>query len=89
MSVKTVQISAVVSEGTKVRLERLAQASGLKKAWIIENALNHYLLALDELPADVIIPPRMVVDRETGERILERIEEPAGSTEAMRELFAE
>jgi hypothetical protein len=89
MSVKTVQISAVVSQGTKARLERLTQASGLKKAWIIENALNHYLLALDELPADVIIPPRVVVDRQTGERILERIEKPAEPTEAMRELFAE
>ena len=53
MKSKTVQISAVVSEGTKARLERLTQASGLKKAWIIENALNHYLQALAELPADV------------------------------------
>jgi len=89
MGIRNVQISAVVSEGTKARLERLAQASGLKKAWIIENALNHHLLALDALPTDVIVPPRMVVDRKTGERLLERIEKPAKPTEAMRELFEE
>lgn len=89
MSVKTVQISAVVSEGTKARLERLTRASGLKKAWVIENALNHYLQALDALPGDVIIPPRIIVDRETGARIADRIDKPAGPTKAMRELFAE
>ena len=88
MGTKT-QISAVVSEGTKSRLERLTRATGLKKAWVIETALAHYLQALDELPTDVIIPPRIVVDRKTGERILERIEKPAKPTPAMRELFAE
>ena len=89
MSPKSVQISAVVSEGTKARLERLTQASGLKKAWIIETALNHYLQALAELPADVIIPPRLLVDRKTGERIVGRMAQPAAPTQAMRELFAE
>lgn len=88
MSNHTVQISAVISEGTKSRLERLAKASGLKKAWIIENALNHHLLALRELPSDVIVPPRLVVDRATGKRILDRIEKPAEPTTAMRELFS-
>ena len=89
MSVKTVQISAVVSEGTRSRLERLTQATGLKKGWIIETALNHHLQALDQLPADVIIPPRIIVDRKTGERILERVAKPAEPTEAMRDLFTE
>lgn len=89
MSSKSVQISAVVSEGTKAQLDRLTQASGLKKAWIIETALNHYLQALAELPADVIIPPRLIVDRKTGERIVGRIAKPARPTKAMRELFAE
>lgn len=89
MSTKTVQISAVVSEGTKARLERLTRATGLKKAWIIETALNHHMLALSQLPADVIIPSRIVVDRKTGKRILKRIAKPAEPTDAMRELFSE
>ena len=89
MNPKSVQISAVVSQGTKTRLDQVTRASGLKKAWIIENALNHYLQAMAELPADVIVPPRIVVDRETGERILKYLEQPGKPTQAMRELFAE
>ncbi len=89
MSSKTVQISAVVSEGTKSRLDRLTRATGLKKAWIIETALNHHMQALAQLPAEVIIPSRIVVDRKTGKRILERFNKPAEPTEAMRELFPE
>jgi len=89
MTSKTVQISAVVSEGTKSRLERLTKATGLKKAWVIESALNHHMQALSQLPADVIIPARIVVDRETGQRILKRIAKPAKPTAAMRKLFAE
>ncbi len=89
MSDRTVQISAVVSEGTKARLERLTQATGLKKAWVIETALNHHLQALSELPADVIIPSRIVVDPKTGKRMLKRITKPAAPTDAMRELFDE
>jgi len=89
MSSKTVQISAVVSEGTKSRLDRLTRATGLKKARIIETALNHHMLALAELPTDVIIPSRIVVDRKTGKRILQRTAKPAEPTEAMRELFSE
>ncbi len=89
MASKPVQISAIVSAGTKARLDRLTEATGLKKAWIIETALNHHFRALEQLPADVIVPPRIVVDRRTGERILERVEEPARPTDAMRELFSE
>ena len=43
--------------------------------------------ALESLPADVIVPSRLVVSRQTGARLLERIEEPSGPTPAMKELF--
>ncbi len=87
MSPRTVQISAVVHPSIKSRLELLARATGLKKARIIEAALSHHLQALDELPADVIVPPRIVVDRETGERLLQRIANPSPPTETMNELL--
>ena len=87
MSTRDVQISAVVSAATKRRLERLARATGLKKGRIIEEALSHHLQALAALPADVRVSPRLVVDRRTGERILEQIMGPAQPSEAMRDLF--
>ena len=89
MGTKPTQISAAISDTTRERLERMTRERGVKKGWLIEHALLHYLHALDQLPTDVIIPPRIIVDRETGERIFQRVEQPAEPTDAMRDLFAE
>ena len=87
MAAKQTQISAVVSDGTKALLDRLTRQTGLKKAWVIETALSHYLHALAELPADVFVPPRVVVDRATWDRVADRIAKPPAATPAMRKLF--
>lgn len=70
---KETQISALVSTSTKALLERHARATGVKKGHLIEEALRHHLHALHELPADVIVKPRLVVTRKSGEAILEQI----------------
>ena len=80
-------MSAFVSDSTKELVERYAEAHGVKKAYLVEEALLHHLQALKELPADIIIPPRVVVDRKSGERLIELLEGPAKPTKAMRELF--
>jgi len=82
-----VQISAVISTDTKALLEEYAEAHGVKKGHLIEEALRYHLQALRELPADVIIPPRIVVSGESGAEILELLENPRPPTPAMRELF--
>jgi hypothetical protein len=89
MATLQTQISAMISRETKERLERYARAHGLKKGFLIESALLHHISALESLPADVIIPPRLVVSRSTGERILEKITNPPEPTAAMKELFEE
>jgi hypothetical protein len=81
------QISAFVSIGTKHRLERYVEAHGVKKAAVVESALLHHLQALEELPADIVIPPRLVVSRESFEAILTQMESPGEPTEAMKALF--
>jgi uncharacterized protein (DUF1778 family) len=81
------QVSAVVSESTRKALDRYADAHGVKKGRLIEDALLHHIRALEELPADVIIPPVVVVDAESGARILERLERPSEPTSAMRRLM--
>jgi hypothetical protein len=63
------QISAEISKETKARLERYSRAHGLKKQFLIENALLHFLRALDELPADIILPPRLIVTESSGRRL--------------------
>ena len=83
------QISVNISPETRDRLERYVRARGLKKGFVIEQALLHHLLALNELPEDALVPPRLVVTAESGERLLERLATREGPNRAMRELFAE
>ncbi len=42
---------------------------------------------LCELPLDVIIPTRLVLSRDSGQAMLERVAKPRRPTKAIRELF--
>lgn len=83
---KATQISAVVSQSTTELLERHVRATGVKKGHLVEQALLHHLQALQELPADIIVHPRLVVTPESARSILREIEsgEP---TDALRALM--
>ena len=83
---KDSQISAVISETTKQLMERHVRATGVKKGHLVEQALRHHLQALQELPADVIVHPKVVVTRKSGAAILGEIEK-GESTEALRDLL--
>jgi hypothetical protein len=79
-----VQISARVSEATKAWLEQESRATGVKKEFLVEEALLHHLQALHELPADAIVHPRIVVSAETAEVLLGQTEKP---TPALQKLM--
>jgi len=83
----TIQISAHISLGVKERMERYARMSGVTRAWLIEQALSHHLQALEELPADAIVPARLVLSHDSAERVREAISQPREPTQAMRQLF--
>jgi uncharacterized protein (DUF1778 family) len=87
MAMSHTHISASVSHETKRWLDQCAQARAVSKSDLVESALRHHLQALHDLPADVIIPPRVVVSRKSGERILARIKTPPKPTVAMKALF--
>lgn len=83
---KESQISALVSPATRELLERHVRASGVKKGHLVEQALQHYLVALEQLPADVIVHPKLIVTRKSGEAILKQVR--AGKpARALRELL--
>ena len=69
---KETQISALISESTRELLEKYVRATGVKKGYLVEQALLHHMQALDEIPAEYIVHPRIVVSRKTGEAILAR-----------------
>lgn len=81
------QISAVISVATRELLERHVRATGLKKGRLIEAALRHHLQALDELPLDAVVHPRLVVTRQSGREMLARIRSPK-PTKALVKLMA-
>ena len=83
---KETQISAFVSRTTWELLERHVRATGVKKGHLVEQALQHYLVALEQLPADVIVHPRLVVTRKSGEAIL-KAARTGKPTKALRELM--
>ncbi len=80
------QISAVVSDTTRELLERYVRATGVKKGHLVEQALQHYLVALEHLPADVIVHPKLVVTRRSGEQLL-RHTRSGKPTKALRNLM--
>jgi hypothetical protein len=81
------QISAEISLATKQLLERYSRAHGVKKQFLIESALLHHIQALEELPAGVIIPPRLVVSAASGRKIAELVTGKRKPTRDLVELM--
>jgi hypothetical protein len=82
------QISAFISAATKAKVERYADAHGVKKAHLVEEALLHHLQALAELPADLVVPPRIALTAESYQQIAALITSPRKPTKALRDLLA-
>lgn len=80
------QISALVSRTTSELLERHVRATGVKKGHLVEQALRHHLQALQELPADILVHPNLVVTRKSGDAILKQIAK-GRPTSALRRLL--
>ena len=83
---KETQISAPISQSTRLQLEQYVRATGVKKGHLVEQALRHHLQALAALPADVIIHPTLVVSKKSGVEILKQIE-TGKPTRALRKLM--
>jgi len=84
---RAIQISAPISKETKELLERHVKATGVKKGRLVEAALRFHLRALQELPADAMIPPRIVLTRRSFEQLVERLRAPGQPTQALRNLM--
>ncbi len=82
------QISAYISEATKQQMERYADAHGIKKGYLVEEAILHHLQALQELPADIVIPPRLTVTKASFDKVVGLVKKPRKPTKALRDLMA-
>jgi uncharacterized protein (DUF1778 family) len=80
------QVSATISASTKEKLDRFTEQLGLKKNFVVEQALLYFMQSRRELPDEAFIPTRIVLDDESFERVLAKLANPA-PTDALRELM--
>lgn len=80
------KISAFISTDTRRLVEQYVEAHGVKKGHLIEQALLHHLQALRELPADLVIPAKVVVTPRSLEAMT--VASRKRPTKAMRDLMS-
>jgi len=80
-------MSTQFSAETKAQVDALAKIRGISKAKLIEEALQFHLLALREIPEDIVVPSRLVVSPQSMERIAARLAANETPTPALRELM--
>ncbi len=81
---KKPQILTYVSEGTMSKLDRLSQARGLPKTFVLEHALLYHFRALDELPEEAFLPPQLVLSCNSFQKVVEMVNAPLSPTWVQR-----
>jgi hypothetical protein len=81
------QISATISQATKEKLDRFAESHGLKKNFVVEQALLYFMEARRELPDEALVPARVVVEDSAFDRIAEQVNSPPSPAWPLRELM--
>jgi uncharacterized protein (DUF1778 family) len=84
---KLPQISAHVSEETRWKLDRLSKARGMRKAFVLEQALLYHFRALEEFPEEAFLPPRLMLSPKSFNKLVELVDNPPYPTKAMQELM--
>ena len=81
------QISASISPATKEQLDRFTESHGLKKNYVVEQALLYFMEARRELPDEALIPTRIVLDDKAFDALVAALFEPRAPSAALRELM--
>ncbi len=81
------QISAYISSETQASMEHYSATYGVKKGFLIENALDHYLQALHAIPEEFIIPSKLILSEASFDRVMEMMENPPEPTQDLIDLM--
>jgi uncharacterized protein (DUF1778 family) len=81
------QVSATISATTKELLDRFTEELGLRKNFVVEQALLYFMSSRRELPDEAFIPARIVLDDAGFEQVVGHLEAGPEPTEALRELM--
>lgn len=83
------QISAEISDSTRELLEYFVANTGMKKGFVIEQALLNYLRALNELPVDVLLSAKIVLGKQSAARVVKDSKTPPRPTRELKRLMAD
>ncbi len=83
----TTQISAYISESTKQQVEAYVKRHGVKKGFLIEEALLHHLQVLKDIPEDIVIPARLVLTNNSMQQVADLRESNQKPTKALKDLL--
>lgn len=81
------QISASVSTTTREKLDRFTESRGLKKNFVVEQALLYFMESRRELPDEAFIPTRIVLGNAAFDRLVKLLKRPPKPTRALIELM--
>ncbi len=81
------QISATISVTTKEKLDRFTESRGLKKNFVVEQALLYFIESHRVLPDEAFIPTRIVLDDPAFDELAALLESPPRPTTALQELM--
>ena len=87
MTSRQAQVSATISSTTKEKLDRFTEELGLRKNFVVEQALLYFMEARRELPDEALIPTRIVLDDQSFARLAALLESPPQPTPALGELM--
>lgn len=87
MGQRSTQISATVSADTKKLLDAYTRKRGIKKSFVIEEALRRHLLAVAETPEEYLASPVVRVTPESMRQLADLLADPAEPTRALRDLL--
>ena len=83
------RISAYISDEANAEAEAFVKKYGITKARLIEEALQHHLQALREIPSDLIVSSRLVVTEGSVSHVAARLASDELPTPALRGLLLE
>lgn len=81
------QVSATISAATKEKLDRFTEQLGLKKNFVVEQALLFFMESRRELPDEAFVPTRLVLDDERFDELVARLDAPGAPTDRLVELM--
>lgn len=81
------QISASVSATTREKLERFTESRGLKKSFVVEQALLYFMESRRDLPEEAFIPSRIVLGDAAFDAVVKLLKRAPKPTKALVELM--